>query len=190
MDDIDQMLINEVRACERAIKMREVRLEQIIQAQGGVRLPKRYVLEYDFVPGSLDEQTKSFVVSQDISHFRCTSVTTSLTVFGNNSTRDVPVVLTLAPADRMGYFAASLRFRDTGSNREWQNNLVPEFWMTGGTFGPAAVFGKEGILHGSAEVSCDVVPTASYTSYSSALGIDEFTLFRYQVSVIGTEVRR
>lgn len=218
LTDVEQMLLNEHRALDRAIAQRErviAELEKRASALGVAaidRRPKRYSVEFEFTPESgriaAHAQEKSFFVDTGAT-FHCATIESSLRVVGDASVASgggvyiagQTAVLTLPyspPTSANGrqangrneFFEYLWKIRDTGSDREWQNLPMPSVFMDSGAISPL-VLPVHGRVGGGSEVFVEITPVLTLPSpgVSSVTGIFR-NIYKYilHISLAGTEV--
>jgi len=185
MDDVQQMIVNEVKRLERVIEKRAKALAQIeVKAQQRTS-PRRYVLEYD-VPAGVDALarplTRSFVVDRDCSRFFCQEVVTSVSAIGQITGVANSNKFTLSP--ELSIFDFTWRIRDTATDREWQNTPLPSYFLASGLTSPLSMPWSAPLRPG-AEVETTIVPTQSGAAFP---GFDSVTSYTLQIAFVGFEV--
>jgi hypothetical protein len=198
MTDVENMLLNEYRRIERAVAQREAQLAALekraaVSRQNQLnRRPKRYSVEFEFVPGDLQAQTRSFFVDGGTT-FRPRNMESSFRVVGtvDGQTASITVPYTtpstvIATAfSRQSFFDYFWAVRDTGSDREWQNRPQPSVFMDSGPLGPL-MFPVHGRVRGGSEVFITIDP---FFSTVASLVLDSVSRYTLHVSLFGTEVR-
>jgi hypothetical protein len=208
MNDVEHMLINEYRRIDRAIAHRAQVLDQLekkaaVSRQNQLnRRPKRYSVEFEFTPGDLQAQTRSFFVDGGTT-FRPKNVESSFRVTGVTVVEAFPdpnvpgqiasVTLPYGPVNSPGSVAVTRNnffdyfwtIRDTGSDREWQNRPQPSVFMDSGALGPLQL-PVHARVRGGAEVFITVDPFFSSVIPTPFDSISRYTL---HISLFGTEVR-
>lgn len=191
MDDVQQMIVNEVKRLERVIDKRTKALAQLDEKIQKRTSPRRYVLEFP-VPAETaavataatnQPVTRSFVVDKDRARFFCQDVVFSVsavgTVIGSSSNK-----ATLSPEFNLLDF--TWRIRDTSTDREWQNTPLPRYFMASGlTTGLNMPWPAP--LRPGAEIETTIVPTLVSASALTA-GFSNLTSYTVQVSFVGFEV--
>jgi len=186
MDDVQQMIVNEVKRLERVIDKRAKALAQLEAKVQQRTAPRRYVLEYDVPAGSdaLNRPfTRSFVVDKDCSRFFCQDVVFSIAAVGEITGVANSNKMTLSPA-WFGTLDFTWRIRDTSTDREWQNTPLPRYFLASGlTAGLSLPWSSP--LRPGAEIETTIVPTQARTSISGFTSVTSYTL---QIAFVGFEV--
>lgn len=173
MNDVEQMLINEYNKTERAIKARQsqiaaLKAEVKKEPLALTRRPKVYQVEFDYAPGDLQTQQKTFTVD-GATIFRPVTIGTSLRVIGEAASGQVAQITIgygIGPlpggfGDAGSYrnenFDFFWRIRDTGSDREWQNEWQPSVFLMSGHITPLWL-PIAGRINGGSEVSVEIDP--------------------------------
>jgi len=168
-----QMLHNELLKCERALDSKKRAVDILLKkkTKGSVRneqKPRIYSTEYEFDPGDLTSQVKSFVVDYG-TIFRPADIENSLRVTGFTDAMNTPdslATLTIPFGDiqsqtgRNGFFEFYYQIRDSGSDREWQNHPQPSPFMMSGLL-QGLGFGKRAVLAPGSEVFIEIRPILS-----------------------------
>jgi hypothetical protein len=198
MDDVEQMIINQLRRTDRAIEARKKRIQEALKEKesSGRIFNKRYVLEFGFAaPPYVGDRTstdldvlpvtRSFVVDRDVKRFFCQELSFSFLVVG------VPYQQQIATKVTIPWFAAQAlmpftwQVRDTSTDRDWSDAPLPSVFAQQGFVGgyrlPAAV-----VVEPGTEVQATVRPNFirnTLVSYLASLSSVEI-----QFSFIGFEV--
>lgn len=196
------MLRNEVLKVDRLIAGRKNKLSRLIKNKTVKDpifwRPKRYAVEYTFDPAraeitgfepELSPQTQSFIVEEGSifrpSQMESVLVLTSREGEGSNALAQ----LTIPWGDRLSrnvQFDYFWSIYDSGSDREWQNNLQPSCFMLSGLLGPLwlqnrAVLGPgtevfitiEPFKNNSAAFSGGLIEVNSYSLYIAMSGFEQ-----------------
>lgn len=186
MDDVQQMIVNEVKRLERVIEKRAKALAQLEAKAQQRTSPRRYVLEYDIPAGDdalARPLTRSFVVDRDCSRFFCQEVVTSVSVIGQITGVANSNKFTLSP-EWTGALDFTWRIRDTATDREWQNTPLPSYFLASGLTSPLSMPWSTPLRPG-AEVETTIVPTQSG---AALLNFDSVTSYTVQIAFVGFEV--
>lgn len=207
--DIDQMLVNEYNSLQRQIEAREreiIDLEDEIRhtLEYRARQPRWYNVEFDFEAGDLEPQERSFFVSGG-TYFQPYTLGSALRVSGNTAITTAPGVLgqgqvitaalpwgpllsaNQAYNTRQAYFDYFWQIRDTGSDREWQNEPQPSLFMCGGGLGNIEM-PTPGTIRGGSEVFVRIIPTHSLSGAQLGL-FDTVARYKLTISFFGLEAR-
>ena len=186
MDDVQQMIINEVKRLERVVEKRAKALAQLEAKVQQRTAPRRYVLEYDLPAGSnaLNRPfTRSFVVDKDCSRFFCQDVVFSIAAVGEIMGVTNSNKMTLTP-EWAGTLDFTWRIRDTSTDREWQNTPLPRYFLASGlTAGLSLPWSSS--LRPGAEIETTIVPTQARTPIN---GFNSVTSYTLQIAFVGFEV--
>lgn len=186
MDDVQQMIVNEVKRLERVVEKRVRALAQLEAKVQQRTAPRRYVLEYDLPAGSdaLNRPfTRSFVVDKDCSRFFCQDVVFSIAAVGQITGVTNSNKMTLTP-EWAGTLDFTWRIRDTSTDREWQNTPLPRYFLASGlTAGLSLPWSSP--LRPGAEIETTVVPTQANPFI---FGFDSVTSYTLQIAFVGFEV--
>lgn len=204
MQDVEQMLLNEYHKIERVIEKRKRRLAALSKEVNSeentlTRRPKFYSAEFVFEPGVLQPQTQTFAIDGGTvfrpitlaSSFRITArlIQGEDDVFGVGQ-----LTLPYGVSGNQGSFGGGAfrnenfdylwRIRDTGSDREWQNEYQPSVFMMTGALSPLwlPIPGK---LDGGSDVAVDIDPVFSRTAQSFIF--DNVLEYRLTIQLGGTE---
>ena len=189
MDDVQQMIVNEVRRLERFIEKRAKTLAQLEEKVQQRTSPRRYVLEYDIPTSSSPlfvgrtSLTRSFIVDRDCSWFFCQDVVCSIAAVGQivgvvNSNK---MTLSMEWTDLLDF---TWRVRDTSTDREWQNEPLPRYFLASGlTAGLSLPWSAP--LRPGAEIEVSVVPTFVRTVIPNFTAVTAYTV---QIAFVGYEV--
>lgn len=185
MDDVQQMLVNELNRLERAINNRTKVIEKLEAKEKKVSLPKRYVLEFQFTPSAsrLPPQSRSFVVDRDSSRFVCQQIVPTVAVAGTRVGTATASKLTISP-EGTGTLRYACSFRDTSTDREWQNYPISYYHLTGG-FVSGLVLPYPAVLQSGSEIEVTVSSVSLYAFISGFTSVSSVTL---QLSFVGFEV--
>lgn len=186
MDDVQQMIVNEVKRLERVIDKRAKALAQLETKVQQRTAPHRYVLEFDIPAGEQALNlpiTRSFVVDKDCSRFFCQDVVFSIAAVGEitgvaNSTK-----MTLTPA-WFGTLDFLWRIRDTSTDREWQNTPLPRYFLASGLTAGLNLPSWSPLRPG-AEVETTIVATRADDVIAGFTLVTSYTL---QIAFVGFEV--
>ena len=146
MDDVEQLIVNQLRRTDRAIEKRQKLLSRVVdEPVKGRTFNRRYALEFSFSPDPdgttpVSPQTRSFVVEKDCKRFFCQElVATTLIVasrypLGNNP---VPPAnkLTISPSAAWRLMPYTWIVRDTSTDREWSDTPLPCTYVQQGHVG-------------------------------------------------------
>lgn len=186
MDDVQQMIINEVKRLERVIDQRSKALAALEAKVQKKTVPRRYVLEYDVPAGTASLYrpfTRSFVVDKDCSRFFCQDVVFSVAAVGEITGVANSNKMTLTP-QWQGPLDFTWRIRDTSTDREWQNTPLPRYFLASGlTAGLSLPWSAP--LRPGAEIETTIVPTQAQTPISQFTSVSSYTL---QIAFVGFEV--
>lgn len=186
----DQMiLINRVRAYERAIAAREKALEtaESKTPASDLVLNKRYLIELVFAAGDLQPQTKVVTIDRDVDWFVCRELTFSLTEVGSvGEVSPLSVSWTMNARFRPGERSGSILIRDSYRDRAWSNRPLPDGFFSNGSFGPRAL-PRAAKLPGGTALSITYYPLSETASINPLLTTP--SSFSFQFSFIGVEVR-
>jgi hypothetical protein len=200
MNDTDQMLLNEYQKVERAIAARASEIavlkKKISQNPHALtRRPKIYEVEFDFTPGELQPITKAFAVDGG-TVFCPATVGTSFRVVGTAQSGQLAQVtmgygLTLTPggppgpgSNRQEMFDFEWTIRDTGADREWQNERQPSVFLCSGHLSPLWL-AKAGKIMGGSEVNITIYPVFSRSAAS--IIFSSLSTYKLVVQMHGTE---
>ena len=197
MDDVQQMIVNEINRLERVLKKRAKALEQL-EAQSQLRTtPRRYVLEYVF-PAVADNIkvinvpiTRSFVVDKDCKRFFCQEVSCSIAAVGQIVNATNSNKITLPPSGNPGTLLEVVpvdftwRIRDTATDREWQSQPLPRYFLASGQTAPLPMAWYAPLKPG-AEIEVTIVPTAADPFVVDVFA--ELNSYTVQISFSGFEV--
>jgi len=208
MNDTETMLVNEYRRIERALARRRAQVaaleKQAARAPAyAVERPKRYAVEFSFEPGDLQEQSKSFLVDGG-TRFKCLTVESNLRVVGNVRVDDggggvltgqsVQMTLGYGFGDAGGsyrneFFSFQWAIRDTGSDREWQNEKMPDVFLMSGHLAPLWL-PIPSVVEGGSHVAVDIDPLFNrvVTPGSPDGLLATITKYIVQISFHGVEV--
>lgn len=145
MEDVDVMLVNELRRLQRVVEKRKKVLSA--EPKNNKRVfNRRYVVDLDIAEPFEDAANEplfprtlqgSFVVDRDCEYFCCQEMSYTVTVTG---TVDMPGVLpnvaakvSVTPGSSV--FSFFWEVRDTHSDRSWQNAPLPNLVMGNGKVG-------------------------------------------------------
>lgn len=187
MDDVQQMIVNEVKRLERVIEKRAKALEQLEAKAQRRTAPRRYVLEFSIPAGTgaLPQQpvTRSFVVDKEASRFFCQDVVCSVSAVGTITGVTSSNKLTLSP-EWLSTLDFLWRIRDTSTDREWQNEPLPRYFMASGlTAGLNMPWSSP--LRPGAEIEVTIVPTLVS---GNVVGINPVLSYTLQIAFVGFEV--
>lgn len=191
MDDVQQMIVNEVNRLERAIDKRAKALAQLEAKTQKRTSPKRYVLEF-IVPADTrflsQPFTRSFVVDKDCQRFICQSIVASVAVVGQVSgfgaTSQGSNKLTLPP-ESTNALDFLWRIRDTSTDREWQNQPLPRYFLASGLTSAFDLPWSAPVRPG-AEIETTIVPTV--IGSNPTFSISDVVSYTVQISFFGFEV--
>lgn len=186
MDDVQQMIVNEVKRLERVVEKRAKTLAQLEAKAQQRTAPRRYVLEYDLPAGSdvLNRPfTRSFVVDKDCSRFFCQDVVFSIAAVGEITGVANSNKFTLTP-EWAGTLDFTWRIRDTSTDREWQNTPLPRYFLASGLTSGLPLPWSSALRPG-AEIETTIVPTQSN---AFILGFNSVTSYTLQIAFVGFEV--
>ncbi len=189
MDDVQQMIVNEVKRLERVVEKRAKTLEQLEAKVQQRTIPRRYVLEYDIPTAQWQTIlnrtpfTRSFVVDKDCSRFFCQDIVCSIAAVGQidgvvNSNK---LTLSMEWAELLDF---TWRVRDTSTDREWQNEPLPRYFLASGLTSGLSLPWSAGLRPG-AEIEVAVVPTWMRTTIPNFTSVTSYTL---QIAFVGYEV--
>jgi hypothetical protein len=196
MDDVEQMIINQLRRTDRAIEARKKRIQEALKEKesGGRIFNRRYVLEFGFTPQS--EQgasatfnvlpvTRSFVVDRDSKRFFCQEVSFALLAVGLPFQQQTASKLTLPWYAAQRVMPFTWQVRDTSTDRDWSDAPLPSVFAQQGFVGgyrlPAAV-----VLEPGTEVQTTIQP--NFVRNNVAPYIEILSGIEVQFSFIGFEV--
>lgn len=186
MDDVQQMIVNEVKRLERVIEKRAKALAQLEVKTQQRTSPRRYVLEYDIPAGNealARPLNRSFVVDRDCSRFFCQEVVMSVSVVGQITGVANSNKFTLSP-EWSGSLDFTWRIRDTSTDREWQSHPLPSYFLASGLTSPLSMPWSASLRPGT-EVETTIVPTVSGAALLSFDIVSSYTL---QIAFVGFEV--
>lgn len=186
MDDVQQMIVNEVKRLERVIDKRAKALATLEDKSQRRTAPRRYVLEFSIPAGNgvLNQPvTRSFVVDKEASRFFCQDVVCSVSAVGTIASVANSNKLTLSP-EWEGALDFLWRIRDTSTDREWQNEPLPRYFMASGlTAGLNMPWSSP--LRPGAEIETTIVPTFAS---DVLVGINPVLSYTLQIAFVGFEV--
>jgi hypothetical protein len=189
MDDVQQMIVNEVKRLERIVEKRAKTLAQLEAKVQQRTAPRRYVLEFD-VPASsaisgatYRPLTRSFVVDKDSSRFFCQDVVFSVAAVGEITGVTNSNKMTLSP-QWQGTLDFTWRIRDTATDREWQNVPLPRYFLASGLTAGLPLPWSAALRPG-AEIETTIVPTQVRSTIS---GFNSVTSYTLQIAFVGFEV--
>jgi len=138
MDDVEQLIVNQLRRTDRAIDKRQKLLSQVVDTPvKGRTFNRRYALEFSFAPDPdffgttpVSPETRSFVVERDCKRFFCQEiVATTLVVASRYPVGNEPVPpankLTISPSSAWRLMPYTWIVRDTSTDREWSDAPLP-----------------------------------------------------------------
>lgn len=176
------------------VDARKKKIEALEKRRNGIR-NFRYVLDMDFPavgfatdrdnPPNLPPRQASAVVDR-ATRFYVKRIESVLQVVGtNNSGLSATVVIPPPMRERACTF--EFKVRDTGSDRNWQNDWLPYSLTLGGNLHGIGFKKAHAVLSGGAEIVLDV---RGQVTASSALfmGFTAVTKFSLSFSFIGVEV--
>jgi len=190
----DQLLINEMRRIDGAIKKRQKVIESLASAQGKKIFNRRYVIDLPVAiigdPGSpsisLEPVYRSFVVDRDCVYFFCKELVYTVAAtasifqpFGAPTAGKVSLPNTLVGV----WF--NWEVRDTYTDRSWQNLPLPCFAMGSGKTSGFPL-SRPAALPAGTEVQFTLAPFSDFLQGSGL--IDAVSAFSVQVSFSGFEV--
>lgn len=196
MDDVEQMIINQLRRTDRAIEARKKRIQEALKEKesSGRIFNKRYVLEFGFTPRFEEEATttfdilpvtRSFVVDRDTKRFFCQELSFSFLAVGVPFQQQTATKVTLPWYAAQAVMPFTWQVRDTSTDRDWSDAPLPSVFaqqsFVGGYRLPAAV-----VVEPGTEVQAIIQPNFirnTVTSYLASLSSVEI-----QFSFIGFEV--
>lgn len=195
-------IANEYRRLQIQLESKEQQLQSLlaVNAQAGdfptdfVGIQnRRYSIEFPFDAGDLNPQERSVTV-QSGTIFRCAYVESFVRAVGSAgdpySTDDVAAQLTLPWDVRVELFDFLWRIRDTGTDREWCDQLQPSLFLGGGYFGPlwlprrTILSGGTTIFANLAPFLNNVAPTVFFQTGGAAGAVQQYIT---QVSFVGYE---
>lgn len=200
----DLVLVNKVRAYERALGARERALELAEKNLGDDRIvDKRHVFDFvfqasDFTTGTTGRrpppQAKTSQVDKKVAWFVCREVAFSLAIVGSNGS--TTVYYTVSPAFRPWQLSGTLNIRDSFRDRPWSNVPLPDaFWTNNALM--ARLLPRAARLPGGTTIEATYAPTTSQAPSvdgtdpaPSPIGISTITAYRVTLSLIGVEVRK
>ena len=186
MDDVQQMIVNEVKRLERFIEKRAKALVHLEDKSQRRTAPRRYVLEFSIPAGTgaLNQPiTRSFVVDKEAARFFCQDVVCSVSVVGEIAGVANSNKLTLSP-EWTGSLDFLWRIRDTSTDREWQNEPLPRYFMASGlTAGLNMPWSSP--LRPGAEIETTIVTTLAS---AGILGFTSVLSYTLQIAFVGFEV--
>lgn len=201
----DMILINKVRAYERALGARAKALELAEKNLGDDRVTdKRHVFDFvfqaaDFLGGTAgpprpSPQRKTSQVDEAAAWFICRAVAFSVAVVGNDGTTSI--YYTVSPAFRPWQLSGTISVRDNFRDRAWSNVPLPDaFWANNALV--ERLLPRAARLPGGTTIEATYSPTGAQAPVvdgtdpaPSPLGIDTITAYRVTLSLIGVEVRR
>lgn len=201
MSDIEQMLVNEYRKIERAIQARKKTLAALKKQVDGepsvlTKRPRVYQVEFDFVPGSLQPIQRTFTVEGG-TVFHPATLASSLRVIGEQSATQIaqvtlgygvspagPVVAPGFGEFRQEFFDFEWTIRDTGSDREWQNEKMPSVFLLSGHLSPLwlPILGS---IRGGSEVAVEIDPV--YNRDTESVLFETISSYKLTVQMNGIE---
>lgn len=159
-----QMNINEVSRLERLVEQRASKLEKLKKAIS-LRRPARYGVSFDFAPGDLTPQTKSFSIKPDVV-FRPSTLEDSVVVtytsgFGANELLQTTVVVDnfLFSDTKTRTFSYLWQITDSTTNRQWQNLPQPSAFLLS-YFAPLYLQNRP-VIPGNTKISITITPQSS-----------------------------
>lgn len=203
----ETVLINKVRAYERAIGARRRALELAEKGVNDERLvDKRYVFDFsfnaaDFHTGLVGAggtrpraQTKNQTVDKRAAWFVCKSTALSVAIVGSNGS--VAIYYTVAPVFRPYQISGTIDIRDSFRDRAWSNLPLPDAFYANNAYGPR-LLPKPARLPGGTNLSATYAPTVSQFPLTDGtdaapnpFGITTINQYRVSLSLIGVEVRK
>lgn len=190
MDDVQQMIINEVKRLERAVENRAKTLAQLEDKLQKRTMPRRYVLEYDIAveatPSIRGRQsyTRSFIVDKDCSRFFCQEVVFAFAGVGTVTGVANSNKFTFSP-EWLNTLDFEWRIRDTSTDREWQNTPLPRYFLASGLTA-GLTLPCSAALRPGAEIETTVVPTIA--GANGVAGFDSLNSYSLQIAFVGFEV--
>lgn len=196
MDDVEQMIINQLRRTDRAIESRKKRIQEALKEKesAGRIFNKRYVLEFGFTPrfeegvsATFDvlPVTRSFVVDRDIKRFFCQELSVAVLAVGLPYQQQAASKLTLPWYAAQRLMPFTWQVRDTSTDRDWSDAPLPSVFMQQGFVGgyrlPAAV-----VVEPGTEVQAVIQP--NFLRNSVQPYIQTLSSVEVQFSFIGFEV--
>ncbi len=199
MDDVDQMLINELRRVERALGSRQRALAAVLEKETARAQPRRYVIEVPIpIPvagqtlGPFEDLVSAFVVDRESKMFCCEEITATCSLVGTLAL-STPAVANVSIPIQSGLSNAGIlvaftwEVRDTMNDRAWSNLPIPHLAVGGRISGlPLA---RPAVLVPGTEVVVNVHPkrVALDPAVTGSL-FSTLTSFKVQFSFTGFEV--
>jgi hypothetical protein len=153
MDDVEQLIVNQLRRTDRAIEKRQKALAQVVDAPvKGRTFNRRYVTEFSFDSSNYNNdvfearrfdvppQTRSFIVDRDCKRFFCQEVVATILLVGSLfPTGNTPVPsaqkFSLCPLNAWRSMPFDWTVRDTSTDREWSDTALPSVYVLQGLVG-------------------------------------------------------
>lgn len=202
MDDVEQLIVNQLRRTDRAIKARRDRLKEAEQPDKGRTFNRRYVLEFSFDNtlyngGSVSTfnrlilpQVRSFVVDRDCKRFYCQELVATMLVVGSPSSESgfpAPPAqkYTLPPIGCFQAMSYTWRVRDTSTDRDWSDSPLPSTYVQQSNVGGYRL-PSWALLEPGTELQVTLAPTFAALSIPTIASV--LSKIEVNFSFIGFEV--
>jgi hypothetical protein len=197
MDDVQQMIVNELQRLDRAIQKRTKDIEHLKSRVQLRTSPRRYVLEYEF-PSVSDFSgsdrvlgvpiVRSFIVDRDSKRFCCQEIACSIAAVGQLQDQDTANKVSLPPGTGpRGEYPVDFTWlvRDTATDREWQNQVLPRYFLASGLTS-ALSLPCTAVLSPGTELEVTLTPTQAVSLVSGVF--TSINSYAVQIAFIGFEV--
>ncbi len=166
---------------------------------------KRYVIDFEidnsevpffFVNGSRDVTSNTEFAFRDSqtnvdqnSVFQCEEIEVIYSLIGTSEATGLPATFVIPPPWRSLFVDFYLKFHDTGSDREWQNDWVPGDFFQSANLG-GLILGDEGhmLVSGGAAIVASLQIAKNSVAALTHSGLSEIVQHQVKISLIGCQV--
>ena len=199
----DDVLSDDDRARLKPLRDRLAALKNRSNRVGHWAPNKRYVIDFELsnaaIPdvlaggGFFNNTEFAFREAQALvdrnAVFLCEEIEVIYSIVGTAVSTDMPATLVLSPPWRGLFFDFYLKLRDSGSDREWQNDWIPGSFFQSANLG-GLILGDEG--HARVSVGSAVFASLQVAQMEEAAlvntGITDITSHQVKVSLIGCQI--